>query len=95
MSHVEDKSKYLTNARKAALKRYTKSAPNKTGRAHVRNSCNFSLDKRTPQDPSSIRSAQRVVVKQRREIALKNTHGVQLDDTNGTLTRLCNKIDFI
>jgi hypothetical protein len=78
-----------------SLKRSTKSVPNETGRAHVRNSCNFSPDKRTPQDPSSIRSAQQVVVKQRREIALKNTHGVKLDDTNGALTLLCNKIDFI
>ncbi len=56
--------------------------------------CNFSPDKRTPQDPSSIRSAQRVVVKQRREVALRNTQGVKLDETNGPMTRLCNKIDF-
>jgi hypothetical protein len=63
MSHVQDKSKYLTNAKKASLKRLTKSAQNESGRAHVRNSYNFSLDKRTPQDPSSIRSAQRIVVK--------------------------------
>jgi hypothetical protein len=62
MSHVEDKSKYLTNAQIASLKRSTKSAPNETGRAHVRNSCNFSPDKYTPQDPTSIRCAQRVVV---------------------------------
>jgi hypothetical protein len=94
-SHVEDKSKYLTNAQKGFLKRATKSAPNETGRAHVRNSCNFSPDKRTPQDPTSIRCAQRVVVKQRRAIALKNTQGVKLDDTHGPLTRLCNKLDFI
>jgi hypothetical protein len=97
-SHVEDKSKYLTNAQKGFLKRSTKSAPNEsyeTGRAHVRNSCNFSPDKRTPQDPTSIRCAQRVVVKQRRAIALTNTQGVKLDDTNGALTRLCNKLDFI
>ncbi len=98
MSHVEEKSKYLTNAQIASLKRSTKSAPNETGRAHVRNSCNFSPDKRT-QDPTSIRCAQRVVVKQRRlqrlAIALINTHGVKLNDTNGALTRLCNKLDFI
>jgi hypothetical protein len=94
-SHVEDKSKYLTNAQKGFLKRSTKSAPNETGRAHVRNSCNFSPDKRTPQDPTSIRCAQRVVVKQRRAIALNNTQGVKLDDTHGPLTRLCNKLDFI
>jgi hypothetical protein len=92
MGHVEDKSKYLTNAQKASLKRSTKSVPNETGRAHVRNSCNFSLDKRTPQDPSSIRSAQQVVVKQHREIALRNTQGVKLDETNGPITRLCNKL---
>ncbi len=49
MSHVEDKSKYLTNAQKSTLKRSTKSAPNETGRAHVHNSCNFSPDKRTPE----------------------------------------------
>ncbi len=47
MSHVEDKSKYLTNAQIASLKRSTKSAPNETGRAYVRNSCNFSPDKRS------------------------------------------------
>ncbi len=95
MSHVEDKSKYLTNAPIASLKRSTKSAPNETGRKHVRNSCNFSPDKRTPQDPTSIRCAQRVVVRQRRAIALINTQSVKLDDTNGALTRLCNKLDFI
>jgi hypothetical protein len=98
MSHVQDKSKYLTKAQKASLKRSTKRVPNETGRAHVRNSynLNFSPDKRTPQDPSSIRTsnAQRVVVKQRREIALRNTLGVKLDETNGPMTRLCNKIDF-
>jgi hypothetical protein len=94
MSHVEDKSKYLTNAQKASLKLLTKSAPNETDRAHVCNSYNFSLNKRTPQDPSSIRSAQRVVVKQRREIALRNTQGVKLDETNCPMPRLCNKIDF-
>jgi hypothetical protein len=33
-------------------------------------------------------------MKQRREIALRNTHGVKLDETNGPMTRLCNKIDF-
>jgi hypothetical protein len=94
MSHVEDKSKYLTNTKKASLKLSTKSAPNETGREDVRNSCNFSPDKRTSQDPRSIRSDQRVVVKQRRGIALRNTQGVKLDEINGPMTRLCNKIDF-
>jgi hypothetical protein len=91
MSHVQDNSKYLTIAQKAPLKLSTKSARNETGRAHV---LNFIPDKRTLQDPSSIRNAQRVAVKQRRDIALSNTLGVMLDETNGAMTLLCEKNDF-
>ena len=93
-SHVDDRSRYLKIAQKAALKRATKSAPNESARQLVRNSSNFSPEKRTELDPDSIRSAQRVVSMQRRAIALQHTQGIRLDTTNGKMTQLAEKLDF-
>jgi hypothetical protein len=93
-SHVDDRSRHLSVAQKAALKRATKSAPNESARQLVRNSSNFSPEKRTALDPDSIRSAQRVVSKQRRALALKHTQGIRLDKTNGKMTELGEKLDL-
>ena len=93
-SHIPDKSAHLTNSQKGTLKRSTKSVPNESARQLVRNSINFSPDKRTSQDPSSIRSAQRVVSLQRRALALHNTQGIVLDESNGAMTRLGEKMDL-
>ena len=93
-SHNEDRSRYLTVSQRAALKRATKSAPNESARQLVRNSSNFSPEKRTALDPDSIRSAQRVVSKQRRALALKQTQGIRLDKTNGKMTELGEKLDL-
>ena len=94
-SHVQDRSSHLTNSQRAALKRSTKSAPNESARQLVRNSNNFSPDKRTGPDLDSIRSARRIVSQQRRILALSNTSGVQLDTTNGAMTRLGGKMDLV
>ena len=93
-SHNEDRSRYLTVSQRAALKRATKSAPNESARQLVRNSSNFSPEKRTRLDPDSIRSAQRLVSRQRRALALQHTQGIQLDKTNGKMTQLSEKLDF-
>ena len=93
-SHVDDRSRHLSVAQKAALKRATKSAPNESARQLVRNSSNFSPDKRTGLDPDSIRSAQRVISQQRRALALQHTQGIRLDKTNGKMTELGEKLDL-
>ena len=93
-SHVRDQSAHLTVSQKALLRRATKTAPNESARQLVRNSSNFSPDKRTGQDPDSIRSAQRIVSQQRRRLALSQTQGVQLDKSNGAMTRLASELDL-
>ena len=61
-SHIQDNCKQnLSVSQRAMLRISVKCAPTATGREHVRNTSNFSPDKRTPgKDSYAIRSAQHV-----------------------------------
>jgi hypothetical protein len=77
-----------------ALKQSTKCAPMETARLHVRNSHNFSPNKRTPHLPSDIQSAHRIVTQQRKQLALQHPESVQLNDCSGPMARLAEILDL-
>ena len=94
-SHIQDKNKQnLTVAQKAQLKISVKCAPTATGREHARNTSNFSPGKQTPRDSYAMRSAQRVVSKERRKLARKVTGGLEVNSEHGKMSLLDASMDL-
>ncbi len=87
-SHSQDRSCKLAVQQKAALRKAAKCAPNESARQLAQNTQHFSPKSSTPRDPDALRAAQRVVGAQCRALALEQTGGVQLDQSNGAMTRL-------
>ena len=85
-SHIQDNSKQnllVVQTRRSMLRISVKCAPTATGREHAHNTSNFSPGKRTPRDSYALRSAQRLVSKERWKLALKVTGGVHLNSDHG------------
>ena len=91
-SHAQSKAKYLSSAQKAGLRRATKCAITESARQIRRNTLNFSPQSKVP--PDLLRSAQRVVSKQRHETLSAQTKGITLDGKEGPMHRLAQELDF-
>jgi hypothetical protein len=84
-SHAQSKAKYLSSAQKAGLRRATVCAITESARQIRRNTLNFSPQSKV--QPELLRSAQRVVSKQRHETLSSQTKGITLDGNEGPTSR--------
>ena len=94
-SHSEERGKQnLSVSQKAQLRTCVKCAPTATGREHARNTSYFSPGEQTLRDSYAIRSAQRLVSKERRKLAWKFTGGLELNSEHGRMTQLAASMDL-
>ena len=93
-SHLQSRTKYLSNTQRTALKLATQCAPTETPRQIRRNMDNLPReDQRISHE--LFRSVQRVVQAQKSATHSARLHGVNMDGTNGKMTAFAEKIDFL